>query len=136
MYLTYLQSAAMTPESSIQKPGGETVLEACSRTTTRNPFGQFTHIKLWTFKQGEKWQTIPDTNSQVDFKLEPKRLLTSPDLILEISTQNSTTITMRGSATPEGEEAIIVTLSGIRLEACRNPDAQTIPPTIVGIDHC
>lgn len=126
----------MTQESSAQKPGGDIVIEALSRTITRDPFRQSTETKLWSFRQGEKWQAIPDKNSQVDFKLQPKSLSMSPDLILEIPTRDNTTIIMKGVMTPEGDESVLVTLTGIRLTADRNPDAQSIPPKIVGIDHC
>lgn len=127
----------MTQESSAQKPCGDIVIEAFSRTITRDPFRQSTETKFWSFRQGEKLQAIPDKNSQVDFKLQPKSLSMSPDLILEIPTIDNTTIIMKGVVTPEeGDESVLVTLTGIRLTADRNPDAQSIPPKIVGIDHC
>jgi|SRR3989344_3685123 len=125
----------MAKEALIQPPTGDTVVEAWSRTVIRNPFRPWVDAKYWAFKSGEDWKAVPDENSQADFRIYPNHHLMFPGSGFKVTSEDGTVKKIRGTITPVGDEPVVVTMIGVRLEAYRAPDERSRPPEPIDIDN-
>jgi len=118
----------------VATPSGETVVEAWSHTSNRDPLRPWVSEDHWAFRAGEDWTVVRDPASVVAFRIHPGHHLMFPGSVFVVRTEDGREIRTRGTLTPEGDEPVNLVMKGHRIKAYRNPDHRNFPPRPISID--